>query len=316
MSYRQENEAKADFDDVYVLPTPHSYISTMAKHGYQIGDQARPYFKATAEMLSELNQEAWPVQMLDIGCSYGIGSALVKYGCSFDEIISFYSSRAPKNYASCCDVMRMWLNVTPPACDIRCVGLDSSAPAIKFALDSGLLDGGIARNYEAKTPAAPKKDEIAWFRSCNLLISSGAIGYVTDKTLSAVLPHLGKDHPGNYGPFAIMTILRMFDTQSISSVFERYGYRFEPVPGITLKQRKFIDDKEKREVIQILRKMGVSTQQFEDTGELFANLYIAAPPDQFSALKKRINNTKPDFATSCGDAVFDTQGPSKSQSYR
>ena len=299
MSYNQENEAKADFDDVYIKPTPHSYISTMSSHGYQIGEQARPYFKSAADLLGELNQQAWPVQMLDIGCSYGIGSALVKYGCSFDEIVSFYSSRAPMNYASCCDVMRTWLNVTPPACDIRCVGLDSSAPAIKFALDSGLLDGGIARNYENGASKKQEAEEIAWYRSCNLLVSCGAIGYVTDKTLNAVLTHLGKDHPGSQGPFAVMTILRMFDTEAIASTFERYGYRFEAVPGIILRQRKFIDEQEKIKIIQLIQNLDISTQQWEDTGELFAHLYIAARPDQFSKLKERMECMRADGATYC-----------------
>lgn len=299
MSYAQENEVKADFNNVYVMPTPHSYISTMSDHGYQIGDEARPYFTAAAELLGELNQEAWPVHMLDIGCSYGIGSALVKYGCSFDEIVSFYSSRAPMNYASCCDVMRMWLNVTPPACDIRCVGLDSSAPAIKFALDSGLLDGGIARNYENGASKKQLSNEIAWYRSCNLLVSCGAIGYVTSKTLDAVLPHLGKDHPGSHGPLAVMTILRMFDTKAIAAAFERFGYRFGVVPGIALKQREFIDNQEKNKIIELIHGMGISTRGLEDTGELFAHLYIAAPHDQFSSAMERMKNTQPEQARYC-----------------
>ena len=82
------NEAKADFSDVYTAPTPHAYIALMAKHGYEIGEQARPFCTAAAEMLSECNSDAWSVQMLDVGCSYGIGSAFVKYGCTFDEMVA------------------------------------------------------------------------------------------------------------------------------------------------------------------------------------------------------------------------------------
>ena len=44
--------------------------------------------------------------MLDVGCSYGIGSAFVKFGCSFDEMVAFFSSRAPQEYRAACEAMR------------------------------------------------------------------------------------------------------------------------------------------------------------------------------------------------------------------
>ena len=145
MSYDAENQAKASFDNVYTAPTPHAYIAAMARNGYEIGEQARPYCTAAAELLRQRNRDAWPVQMLDVGCSYGMGAAFVRFGCSFDEMVAFFSSRAPKERHAACEAMRMWLNVTPPVCDVRTVGLDSSEPAIRFAVDAGLLDGGLAR---------------------------------------------------------------------------------------------------------------------------------------------------------------------------
>ncbi|MCG8468484.1 MAG: hypothetical protein MJB57_09805, partial [Gemmatimonadetes bacterium] len=180
--YEDANEAKADFHDVYTAPTPHAYIASMARNGYQIGEQARPYASAAAELLSERNGEAWPVQMLDLGCSYGIGAAFIKYGCAFDEMVAFFASRAPEEYAAACEATRSWLNAVPPASDMRTVGLDSSEPAIRFAVDAGLLDGGIARDFE-RPDVDPSEEDCAWFRSCNLMISTGAIGYLTERTL-------------------------------------------------------------------------------------------------------------------------------------
>ncbi len=287
MRYHRENEAKATFDDIYVAPTPHAYVAEMAKHGFQIGEQARPYCTAAAELLREQNGEAWPVQMLDIGCSYGIGSAFVKYGCSFDEIVAFFSSRAPENYSSCCEVMRMWLSVTSPVCDIRCVGLDSSAPAIRFALNAGLLDGGIARDLEQPN-ADPTEEERAWFRSCNLLVSTGAIGYVTEHTLTKVLPHFGNDHPADFGPYAVVTILRMFDAKPIIRSFEQFGFRFEPVPGACLPQRNFVNEEERSKVLSILHDKGIDTVGREDRGKHFADLFVGAPAEQIPELLERM----------------------------
>jgi len=291
MTYDNANEAKAKFDDVYTAPTPHSYIAAMARNGYEIGEQARPYCVAAAELLASRNGSVWPVQMFDVGCSYGIGSAFVKYGCSFDEMVAFFASRAPEDYQGACETTRMWLHVAPPVCDVRAVGLDASGPAIRFAVDAGLLDGGIARNFE-EDGAEPTDEERAWFRSCNLLISTGAIGYVSEKTLDVVLPELGRDHPGGFGPFAVVTILRMFDEAPIRSVFEKHGFRFGAVEDVLLPQRRFADVAERESVLSVLRDKGVDTKGLEDEGKQFAELYIAAAPDQYPLLLERLGATR------------------------
>ncbi|MFQ5506230.1 MAG: hypothetical protein ACE5F1_15780, partial [Planctomycetota bacterium] len=267
------------------------YIASMAKNGYEIGEQARPYCAAAAELLREHNGDAWPVQMLDVGCSYGIGSAFVKYGCSFDEMVAFFGSRAPREYHAACEAMRMWLNIAPPAGDVRAVGLDSSKPAIRFAVEAGLLDGGIARDFE-RQDTSPTDDESAWFRSCNLLISTGAVGYVTERTLDVVLQHLGKDYPSDFGPFAVVTILRMFDIPPIENIFEKHGFRFGAVPGVRLPQRRFTDGEERKKVLSLLHDRGIDTREWEDRGKQYADLYIAAPAERFSLLLDRMNETR------------------------
>lgn len=289
--YDDINEAKATFDDVYTSPTPHAYLSEMAKNGYEIGERARPYCAAAADLLREHNGDAWPVQMLDVGCSYGIGSAFVKYGCSFDEIVAFFSSRAPREYYAACEATRMWLHIAPPACDVRAVGLDSSQPAIRFAVEAGLLDGGIARDFEQPDAVATEKER-AWFRSCNLLISTGAIGYITDRTLDVVLEDFGKDYPGDFGPLAVVTILRMFDTAPIEAVFEKHGFSFGSVPGVRLPQRRFVDRDERRKMLSLLRDRGLDTTEWEDHGKLYADLFIAAASEHFPLLRDRMIETQ------------------------
>jgi hypothetical protein len=289
MTYRDENDAKASFDDVYGAATPHAYLEEMGRHGYQIGEQARPYCLTAVELLQEKNAEAWHVQMLDVGCSYGLGSAFLKYGCSFEEIVSFFHSRAPKDPVACSQATHAWLNVVRPF-DMRVVGLDASANAIQFGLDTGLLDGGLPRNLE-EPGAELTEDEKAWVRGCNLMVSTGAIGYVTDRSLDHVLPELGKDHPGGYGPLAVLTILRMFDAQPITDAFEKAGWRFERVQGVRLPQRAFADDTERDEVISILKKKGCDTEGWETGGVLYADLYAASRGDELDELTERLRGT-------------------------
>ena len=303
MGYTKQNHAKADFDRVYVSDTPHLYVAQMARFGYQIGEQARPYCAAAAELLRHKNGEAWPVQMLDVGCSYGMGSAFIKYGCSFDELVAFFTSRAPKEFRAACEAMRMWLNVTPPACDVRCVGLDSSKPAIRYAVEAGLLDGGITRNFE-DPGVEPSADEIAWFRSCNLLICTGAIGYVTDRTLGVVLQHLGKDYPAEFGPFAVVTVLRMFDETPIADCFDSYGLRFQRVPGARLPQRRFTDGEERQKVLSVLHQRGVDTSSWEDGGAHYADLFVAAPPEQHAILLDRMVQTRDEIEEHSSEPAY------------
>ena len=291
MKYETENKAKACFDDTYTAPTPHAYIAMMAKNGYEIGEQTRPYCIAAAELLKNHTEDAWPVQMLDIGCSYGMGSAFVKYGCSFDEMVAFFLTRAPQDPQAACEAMRAWINVTPTPYDVRCVGLDNSKPAIRFAMRAGLLDGAIARDFE-NPDITPNAEERSWFRSCNLLISTGAIGYVTDRTMAHIVRHAGKDHPSEFGPLAVLAILRMFDATPIRDVFEKHDFRFEKVPEIMLPQRRFTGENEQKSVLKILHDKGIDTSEWEDRGKQFAELFIAAKPDHFPELLEKMNEPR------------------------
>ena len=289
MTFAQENHVKADFDDVYSAPTPHAYLSAMAENGYAIGEEARPWFAAAVELLQEKNGPAFPVQMLDIGCSYGVGAALVRFGVSFAEMVAFFNSRAPQDYTACADSTRAWLYATPPALDLRVIGLDASAPAIRFATEATMLDNGMAANLE-EDGATPDDDQRAFFRSCNLVVSSGAIGYVTERTLDHVLRDLGADHPGKFGPLAVFTILRMFDPTKITKAFERRDMRFEPVPGIRLPQRRFVDETEQRRTLDLLESRGVDTAGWESDGVLYADLYVGAPAASFEPLMDRMES--------------------------
>jgi hypothetical protein len=214
----------------------------------------------------------------------------VKYGCSFDEMVAFFSTRAPEDFHEACNAMKAWLNVTPDPNNVRCIGLDSSAPAIHFAEEAGLLDYGIARNLE-DPEVTPTEEECSWLRKCNLLISTGSIGYVTERTMNQVLKHVSKNHSNEFGPIAVLTILRMFDSTSIRDSFESQGFRFERVPGIMLSQRRFADEDEQNGVLDILHEKNIDTTNWEDEGRLYAELYIAAKPDHFPALLERMKET-------------------------
>ncbi|MCK4601254.1 MAG: hypothetical protein KAU28_02230, partial [Phycisphaerae bacterium] len=79
----------------------------------------------------------------------------------------------------------------------------------------------------------------------------------------------------------------------IHRVFETHGMEFGPAAGIRLPQRRFEDDREQEEVLRILHGKGLDTQEWEDEGRHYADLYIAAPTaEQFADLLERMRHVQ------------------------
>ena len=157
------------------------------------------------------------------------------------------------------------------------------------------MEAGVARDFESPN-IYPTEKELELFRRCNFLVSTGAIGYVTERTLSKILPHLGKNSSGDFGPCAVVTILRMFDIAPITRAFEQSGLHLVPVAGVQLVQRNFEDKTEQTEIVSILHDKGISTEGMEDKGLLLADLFLAAPPKQMSEFMEKLKSAKSDFS--------------------
>ena len=288
-SYRVANEVKANFDEVYQAPTPHAYFETMNQLEYAIGQEARPFFLSAVALIRRQLGNQTPIRMLDLGCSYGVGSALVKYGFSFSEITDFFTHHTDGDYRQCVRDTREWLAENKPEKPITCVGADASAEAIKFGADSGLLDSGIAHDLESDPRLAP--GECALMQKCNLLISTGAIGYVGERTLDAILRQLGKDKPLPHGPYVVVTILRMFTPELVAKAFASNGFKFLQVPEVHLRQRRFHNETEQAETIKLVQARGLETDMLEADGYHYADLFVGAPESDHPALMQAMAET-------------------------
>jgi hypothetical protein len=76
----------------------------------------------------------------------------------------------------------------------------------------------------------------------------------------------------------------MFNHSPIKTAFEKRGFTFGAVPGVRLPQRRFTDKEERQKVLSLLHDRGLDTSEWEDCGKHHADLFIAAPPKQFSHL--------------------------------
>ena len=201
-TYRDYNRAKASFDETYAAPTPHRYLNQMAAVDYCMARQMHPFLCAAVDAVSE---DVSAATVLDIGCSYGMSSALLKTDHDFGDLIEFYEGQASEKLEACVQETRHFLDEKRSTRDhVKVVGLDCSRPAVEFAAAANLLDGGIARNLE-EPGAALTPDERSLVAGCDVLFSAGTIGYVSDRTVGTVLDAFMEQERGQLGPVAVMS---------------------------------------------------------------------------------------------------------------
>lgn len=282
--YKQQNRAKASFDTVYTAPTPHRYLNSMRAVDYRMADCMNPYLSAVVDA-SIVPQK--PVNVLDVGCSYGMSGALLKTGCTYRELVTFYQKEGCPVYASCVVESRGWLDSHGIRKDVRIVGFDSSREAVRFATASHMIDQGITCDLEKEVEQLTA-DQANLIQGCDVLLSTGAIGYVTDKTVNPILDRFGTETTGTLGPVAVISVLELFDPAPISEAFVQHGYRFEQLP-VRLPQRRFVNEEEREDVFETLEQRGVKTDSLKMETELFARLCIAAKPERFHALSRCVN---------------------------
>jgi SAM-dependent methyltransferase len=277
-TYRENNRAKVSFDDTYTAPTPHRYLHQMAAVDYCMARQMHPFLCAAVDAVSE---DARAATVLDVGCSYGMSSALLKTDHEFGDLVEFYEDRASESLKACVEETRHFLDEKRSARDhVKVIGMDCSRPAVEFAAAAQLLDGGIARNLE-EPGATLTPNERTMVAGCDVLFSAGTIGYVSDRTVGTLLEAFLEDERSPLGPVAVMSVLQLFDPQIVAGAFEDRGLEFVQLP-IQVAQRRFFDETEHARVVQTLQQRGVAHDPASDW--MFADVCVAARPDHIDKL--------------------------------
>jgi carnitine O-acetyltransferase len=270
MKTNRANDAKADFDSIYTQPTPHAYFRQLSQLDYSICDEIRPFCLAA---LRSVSQDRPIPRMLDIGCSYGINAAIVRHGLSFAELNRLLEINLPdREPEAAAEALRLALTFAGPGTKLQCDGLDASGPAVRFAQSAGILDHGITADLEAEGSSLPPQHR-ARVRDTDLLLSTGAFGYVTERTLRKLLECLPEDSATRM----MFTVLRVFDANPILRTLREFGFESVFVDDTLLPQRRFRSEREQREIVDLLEQQGLDATR-ERRGRHFARLLIAARP--------------------------------------
>ncbi|MFI9404902.1 class I SAM-dependent methyltransferase [Nocardia sp. NPDC052316] len=257
---------KASFDDIYDRPDPRDYYARMSDLDYRIPELAKPVFQQQIREFRASARVTTPT-VLDLGCSYGVNAALLRFDTTMRELAEHYRT-ATGDRAALIARDRATLGAGTGLTDVRFLGMDASAPALAYAQESGLLHDTVHADLESGEPTDEQRAVLA---SADLIISTGCIGYVTEKTLARV----ATAHPRRR-PWMAHFVLRMFDFAPIAAELAALGYRTEQAPGL-FQQRRFASATEQTQVLNTLSAKGIDTADRETDGWLYAGLYLSRP---------------------------------------
>ncbi|WP_216894702.1 class I SAM-dependent methyltransferase [Nocardia alni] len=254
---------KASFDDIYDRPDPADYYRRLAELDYRIPELARPHFERLIESYrSEVGADP---TVLDIGCSYGVNAAMLRYDTTVQHLAEHY--RGGDTAARIArDRDRLAARDRQP--NVRFIGMDASAPALAYASASGLLHEVVHADLESHEPTEEQRRVLG---SADLVVSTGCVGYVTDRTLLRIV----RAH-GQRLPWMAHFVLRMYEYEPVAERLAELGYRTRRMPG-TFKQRRFASPDEQLQVLNTLSAKGIDTADLEQEGWLHAQLYISLP---------------------------------------
>jgi carnitine O-acetyltransferase len=208
--------------------------------------------------------------VLDLGCSYGINGALLKCDLTMKELYERYSGREAggRSWHALLDRDRELVRSRSGVHGARYLGLDSSQPALSYAVLAGYLDGAINVDLEDRDPTEEQRFQLA---SADLVISTGCLGYISHRTIARVVQSHGRRKP-----WMAHFVLRMFPFDPVAERLSELGYetvRHEQM----FRQRRFASSEEQARVLDTLASVGVNPRGLEVDGWLYAQLYLSRP---------------------------------------
>jgi SAM-dependent methyltransferase len=271
----EEEAPKACFDDIYMQKDPREYYRVLYGLDYIIPDLARGIFRNAVAAMEELRGR--PIKVLDLGCSYGINAILLRTPLDLARLAQRNADLAAEGLTSdeLAELDRRYLQAWPHQ-PMTVVGLDASGPAIAYAKRVGAIDDGAALDLESGKLTGSAREML---RDVDLIISTGCVGYVTERTFSKIVEAI--EGPP---PWVASFVLRMYSYTAIERVLARAGLATQKLDGATFVQRRFHSERECRDVLECLERKGISTQSKESEGLFHAEFYLSRAAADVSAV--------------------------------
>ena len=266
-----ELKVKKKFTDIYTQDSPYEYLKEMDRLRYAISDSTKPLYNSIIEHLE--NTLSRPINVLDLGSSYGINSSLMKYNLTMSELNDFFlkgsepTKKETKQFYEKCNSND----------NMNFYQIDISKEALKFSEEMNLCERGINVDLEDE-----KLNLLESLPKMDVVIATGCIGYIGYKSFSNLLKVIKNRQLNSIqseteyiAPIFAFSVLRIFDMEDIEEVFKKYNYTIVKSDTKPIRQRNFSDPKEKVQTVSLLHEMEINTKRYEDDGNFYADFYIA-----------------------------------------
>ncbi|MFD5243877.1 class I SAM-dependent methyltransferase [Amycolatopsis sp. NPDC058340] len=268
-----DSTGKINFDHIYTEPDPRAFFGTLRRLDYDIPQQAKGYF---AKLIDEYRAEAdvKVPTVLDLGCSYGVNAALHRFDTTMERLYDHYASAGSLSRD---ELIARDRRMDAVGDGVRFIGLDASAPALDYALAAGFIDDAIHADLENEDPTDEQR---ALLSEVDIVISTGCVGYVTEKTLVRIARE--------NRPWMAHFVLRMFSYGPVADSLGELDYDTTGVEGV-FRQRKFASAEEQTQILDNLSVAGVDPRGLEDGGRLYARLFVSRPNGAAGGLASALN---------------------------
>lgn len=269
-SFAELNEGKVNFDDLYTAKDPRNYFKYLGQLDYVIPHLAQPIFQQLIRARAELQDE--PVTVLDLGSSYAVNGALMKYQVGYETLRERYTAPALQTLSSeeLLDLDRAFFKAWPKNRNVRVIALDVSDNAVRYAQDCSAADLGLVADLEERDPTPEQAEALA---DVDLIVSTGCVGYVTSKTFARLAR---VTRPGRT-PWVASFVLRMFPYDLIEAKLAEQKLKTEKFEGATFVQRRFANREEMEATVMAVERRGLDTRGLEAAGLYHADLFISRP---------------------------------------
>jgi carnitine O-acetyltransferase len=267
-----DRTGKIVLDDIYNAGDPSAYYLTLGRLDYVIPVAARAVFVAVIEAVRAA-RSLERVKIADIGCSYGVNAAILKYDFGMAELTARYAAKQAQGLsgAALLDDDKALFESLQEARPIDVIGLDVAARAIAYAECAGIIDAGLTCNLEQGPLDDLARDVLS---GVDLVISTGAVGYVGAPTFTKVIDAAGRR------PWVATFVLRQFDFAPIEAELAQRGYRTEALPGVLFPQRRFAGDEERDAAYERLAAVGRRPTALEEQGWYASTLHVSRPHEE------------------------------------
>jgi hypothetical protein len=266
------NESKASFDELYSKEDPRDYYKHLGHLDYIIPHLAQPIFEQIVRARADRQDE--PVTVLDLGSSYGVNGALMKYALDYEALRLRYTAPAFQSLSSeaLLELDRHFYRSWPKHHHVRVIGLDISANAVRYAEACGAVDLGLAVDLESRDPMP---DEAGALEAVDVIVSTGCVGYVSGKSFERLGRLAGRRRP----PWVVSFVIRMFPFDGIAATLSRQGLVTEKFDGATFVQRRFANIQEMEATVRAVEDRNIDTRGREAEGLYHADLYVSRPAE-------------------------------------